>query len=104
MDRAGLLRLEIGFLFASVNHITKLLLTELSLILLDNMSGGVLLGIVELSMNAAHLIIQFILDLLGCSGALCLTFETAWARAGMPGSTWTTHLLLLHAHIVLRCW
>merc|ERR1712051_825135 len=55
-------------------------------------------------MNAAHLIIQFILDLLGCRGALCLTFETAWARAGMPGSTWTTHLLLLHAHIVLRCW
>ena len=102
MDRAGLLRLEIGFLFASVNHITKLLLTELCLILLDNMSGGVLLGIVELSMDAAHLIIQFILDLLSCSSTLFLIFETVWA--GLPLDTRIALLLLSHAHIVLRCW
>ena len=103
MDRAGL-RLEIGFLFASVNHISKVFLTELSHIILDNMSGGVLAGIVKLSMDATHLVIQLILDLLGCNGALCLTFETGWARAGMPGSTRVSQLLLAHAHIVLRCW
>ena len=97
MERADL-RLEITHLFADSTNITKVLLTELSLILLDDMSGGVFAGIIELGVNAAHLIIQFILGIFGCSSGSFKTVRAALPRCG------ATLLLLTHAHIVLRCW
>ena len=99
MQRADL-RLDITFLFAGVTDFAKVFSSKLSLILLDDMSGGILACVVVLGMNAAHLIIQFILDFLGCSIALCLIFETVWA--GLPGCTRIAKLLLAHAHVVLR--
>ena len=98
MDRADL-RFDTAFLILSVTYIAKVLLTELSLILLDDMSGCIFTAIVVLGMNTAHLIIQFILDLLSC---IFLIFETVWA--GLPRDTRIALLLLAHAHIVLRCW
>ena len=95
MDRADL-RFDTTCLILSVTYFAKVLLTELSLIFLDDMSGCILTAIVVLGMNAAHLIIQFILDLLSC------IFETVWA--GLPLDTRIALLLLAHAHIVLRCW
>lgn len=101
MDRADL-RFDTTCLILSVTYFAKVLLTELSLIFLDDMSGCILTAIVVLGMNAAHLIIQFILDLLSCSSTLFLIFETVWA--GLPLDTRIALLLLSHAHIVLRCW
>ena len=101
MDRADL-RFDTTCLILSVTYFAKVLLTELSLILLNDMSGCIFTAIVMLGMNTAHLIIQFILDLLSCSSALFLIFETVWA--GLPLDTRIALLLLSHAHIVLRCW
>ena len=107
MERADL-RLENSLIFADAFKVAKELLTKRGRVLLDDMSGGVLATIVELGVNATHLILQFIFVLLGCTSGLPAVrhfaipqiFITVWAAL----SSCAALLLLTHAHVVLCCW